>query len=191
MRKSKPVIKYRRKKQGKTSYKKRLNMLKSGLPRLVIRISSNEILVQCIEYFPDGDRVVFACHSKQLQKLGWKAHRTNAPAAYLIGYLCGKKVKEQKKKLIFDTNKSNITKGSNVYAALKGVLDAGLDVIHSEEIFPKLDRISGKHIEEYANKIKGTDAYNKQFSSYIKNGFSPEDIQKHFEEIKQKIDSKA
>lgn len=55
------------------------------------------------------------------------------------------------------------TKGSRVYAALKGIIDAGVNVPHSNEIFPKQERIIGKHIK---SKI---------------------DIEKHFNEIKEKI----
>jgi large subunit ribosomal protein L18 len=41
------------------------------------------------------------------------------------------------------------TKGNRIYAAVKGVVDAGVDVPHSPEIFPAEERISGKHIKEY------------------------------------------
>jgi len=34
---------------------------------------------------------------------------------------------------------------------LKGALDAGLNVPHSEEAFPSEDRLLGKHIEEHLN----------------------------------------
>ncbi|MBW3011260.1 50S ribosomal protein L18 [Candidatus Woesearchaeota archaeon] len=188
MRKTKPVMKYRRKRQAKTNYKKRLDLLKSSLPRIVIRISLNDVIIQGVEYAPDGDKILFSAHSKQLQKLGWKAHRSNLPTAYLTGYLCGKKAKDTKGEFILDLNKSNLSKGNKIYAALKGLLDAGLNVLHSEDIVPQPERLSGKHIEDYAKKIKDSDAYKKQFSAYLKQGFAPEEFTKHFEEIKQKIE---
>lgn len=189
MRKSKPTISYRRKRQSKTDYRKRLELLKSGLPRLIIRITSNDTLVQGIEYHPDGDRTIFLCNSRHLAKLGWAGCRKNMPAAYLTGLLCAKRFKDKEgRRFILDIAKSKLNKGNKLYAALKGVLDGGLDVIHSEDIVPSPERISGKHIAEYAKKIKDTEKYSRQFSSYIKQGFLPEDMQKHFEEIKQKIE---
>ena len=41
------------------------------------------------------------------------------------------------------------TRGNRVYAAIKGVVDAGVDVPHSPEIFPDDGRISGQHIKKY------------------------------------------
>ena len=54
-------------------------------------------------------------------------------------------------------------------------------------ILPSMDRIKGKHIAEYAKKLKGSDRYNRQFSSYNKNHMTPEDLPKHFDEAKEKI----
>ena len=82
-----------------------------------------------------------------------------------------------------------MTKGNKIYACLKGVLDAGLNVPHSIEILPPEDRLSGKHIEEYANKLKTEDAqkFEKVFALYIKGGLDPAHFSKHFKEIKEKI----
>jgi hypothetical protein len=61
---------------------------------------------------------------------------------------------------ILDIGLNPPVKGSRIYAALKGVLDAGLDIPHSEDVIPNDDRLSGKHIiagfEHYSNqKEKG------------------------------------
>ena len=39
-----------------------------------------------------------------------------------------------------------------VYAALKGMSDAGLDIPHSEDVYPEEDRLNGAHIDD---KIAG------------------------------------
>ena len=39
-------------------------------------------------------------------------------------------------------------KGGNLFAALKGMLDAGVDVPHGEEVIPSEDRLAGKHISD-------------------------------------------
>jgi large subunit ribosomal protein L18 len=41
------------------------------------------------------------------------------------------------------------TRGNRVYAAIKGVIDAGVDVPHGSEIFPDDERICGQHIKDY------------------------------------------
>ena len=38
------AVKFRRRREGKTDYKKRLNLLKSELPRFIVRISNKYIL---------------------------------------------------------------------------------------------------------------------------------------------------
>jgi large subunit ribosomal protein L18 len=36
-----------------------------------------------------------------------------------------------------------------LFAALKGAVDAGLDIPHDPAIFPSQDRIMGKHIDKF------------------------------------------
>ena len=87
-------VPFRRKREGKTNYKKRLKILLHRKPRLVIRKSLNSIIAQIVEYNADGDKVVLSAHSKELGKFGWKPNKGNLPSAYLIGLLIGKKAKE-------------------------------------------------------------------------------------------------
>lgn len=54
---------------------------------------------------------------------------------------------------IADIGLSASTHGNRVYAAIKGIVDAGVDVPHSSEIFPDDERIRGEHIKEHT----GTD----------------------------------
>nr|AJS12710.1 50S ribosomal protein L18P [uncultured archaeon] len=80
--------------------------------------------------------------------------------------------------------------GWNCHAVLKGVIDSGLKIPVNEEILPSEERVSGKHIQDYCSKIKGTDNYNRQFSGYLKNKVNPDEITKNFEEVKRKIGAK-
>ncbi len=147
------AVKFRRKRAGKTNYKSRLALLKSKLPRLVVRKSNKYILGQVINYDVKGDRTVFSVSSAALKKLGWKYSCKNLPAAYLTGLLVGKKAKESKiDKAVFDHGLYTSTKESKLYSFLKGVVDAGLNVEHSDKNLPSEDRISGKHIFEYLKK---------------------------------------
>ena len=40
------------------------------------------------------------------------------------------------------------TKGSRIFASLKGILDAGIDIPHNEEVLPSEERIKGEHIDK-------------------------------------------
>lgn len=141
---------YKRKKLGKTNYKKRLIYLKSDLPRLVIRKSLKNIWAQIVEYTPGGDKTLLSAHTKELKKnYDWNAKR-NTPTAYLLGLLIGKKAKQKNiKKVILDAGIKQPVKGSLVYGFLKGVTDSTLEIPHSKEVFPSEERISGKHIKNF------------------------------------------
>ena len=90
------VTQFRRRREGKTNYKKRLAMLKSGSHRLVVRKTNQHVMVQLIEYNPKGDKTIVHVNSKILENLGWKAGKKSVPAAYLTGLLAGTKAKEKK-----------------------------------------------------------------------------------------------
>ena len=62
---------YKRRRLGKTNYKKRLQLLSSGIPRLVVRKSLNYIRAQIIEFDKKGDKTVASANSRELKKLGF------------------------------------------------------------------------------------------------------------------------
>lgn len=163
---AKYVVQYRRRRSGKTSYKRRLNLLKSGNSRIVARFSNKHAIAQVIDYKPDGDIVVASAHSSELKKFGWKFNTGNLPAAYLTGLLCGLKVlKKGKKGAVLDTGLMPPIIGSKIYAALKGAVDSGLDISHDPKIFPSDERIRGEHIAKYKDN----------------------DISENFDKVKEKI----
>jgi len=184
------ILPYRRKREGKTDYRRRLALLKSRSPRLIVRKTSTKIIAQIAEFTPKGDKIIVTADSLQLTKMGWKGSRKNIPAAYLVGMMAGKKAQQKGvKKAILDSGMITTTKGSRIYAALKGAKDSGLKIDAEESILPPQDRIEGKHIQKYAEAMKkeAQEAYSKRFSQYIKDGITPEDITKQFEQIKAKI----
>ncbi len=177
------VIPYRRKREGKTDYRKRIRFISSNKPRLIIRKSLKNISLQIVEFHPNGDKVLLAICSSELKKYGWKANTSNLPSAYLSGLLLGLKAKKEKiNEVILDIGLYTSVKGSVLYAAMKGAVDAGLNVPHSDEVLPSEDRIKGIHIANYAKLAK-----EPQFLQYKKDKFNPEELPKHFEDIKTKI----
>lgn len=182
------TVAYRRKRELKTDYKARLGMLKSRQPRLVIRKSNNNIVTQIIDYHADGDKILVSATAKDLAKLGWKSHPANMPSAYLTGMLLAKKALKAKiKEAIVDFGLFTPKVGGKLYAAVKGAVEGGLKIPHDAKVLPSNDRVQGKHIADYASKIKSTPVYQKQFSACIKAGFTPEDMPKSVEQMKKKI----
>ncbi len=183
-------VKFRRIREGKTRYNKRLKLVKSGKPRLVVRRFANTILAQIVVYHPEADETVVSASTADLKRLGWKAHGGNVPAAYLVGYLVAKRaIAKGVKEAVLDIGFATPVRGTAPFAVLKGAIDAGLDVPHNEAAFPSEDRINGEHIAAYAKKLKeeDPDRYKRQFSKYLEKGLNPEDLPKHFEEIFEKV----
>lgn len=142
------TVPYRRKREGKTNYKKRLELLKGKEARLVVRRTNKHIIMQLVEYHPDGDKILLGVSSKVLESMGWAHSGKNIPAAYLTGLLLGKTAATKKiTKAHLDLGLRTPIIGSRLYAALKGAIDAGLDVPASKEVFPTEERIAGKHIQ--------------------------------------------
>lgn len=173
------ALQFRRKRKGLTNYKKRLKLILSGKPRILVRISSNRILGQVIQYEKKGDKVVCSAVSSELRKLGWNCGLKNVPAAYLTGLLLAKKAKEKGAKTgVADIGFHTSVNGSRVYAFVKGLADGGMSVAASDDVLPPDERIKGQHISAYAKKSKG-----HQFSK------SPgsSEIEKVFEQVKEKL----
>lgn len=148
---------HRRRREAKTNYVKRLALVKSRLPRMVIRKSNKNIVVQFTEFAPVGDKILFGTSSFMLQKkFGWPAKR-NCWTAYLTGLFAATGAKKNGvTKFVVDMGMHSPTKGSVVFAALKGAVDAGLETSFKEENVPseklKSANDSIKHIFEDVKK---------------------------------------
>ena len=78
----------------------------------------------------------------------WGHTTSNTSAAYLTGLLAGKRAVDAGiTEGVFDIGRQVPVKGSKVFAAIKGVQDAGIDCYVSEEKFPDESRIMGAHID--------------------------------------------
>lgn len=98
-------------------------------------------------------------------------------------------------KAILDVGLARTTTGARVFGVLKGAVDGGIAVPHSDKRFPgynkesgKLnakahrDHIFGKHVADYLKLVKEEASSNPdeqvhQFSQYIKAGVSPDSIE--------------
>jgi large subunit ribosomal protein L18 len=121
-------------------------MLMSRRDFVTVQISNENTLVQIHKPQMTGDKVVASAHSRFLISKGWKGSRKNVPAAYLTGYYAGKKA------LSHGTKEVILYSGTRKYtqrmaAALKGAIDAGLQIPADVETLPSQERITGEHLK--------------------------------------------
>lgn len=161
-------MQFRRRREGKTNYLKRRDMLKSESPRVVFRRTNRYVIAQYVTSHEAKDKVEIGVTSKDLKKFGWPKEASgnlkSIPASYLTGMLMGKKIQKEKKKVpILDLGIISPVHKTRAYAFLKGLIDSGLEMkTKKDEAFPEEERINGKHLKE--------------------------DFSKTFEEIKSKIE---
>jgi len=159
-------VKFRRVRSGRTDYRARKQLLISKKPRLVIRKSSKNTQVQLVLPGKDGDITIASANTSDLKKYGYTGGTGNITAAYLTGLLLGHRAKKAGyKEAILDTGKYHTTHGSRLFAALKGAVDASIEIPHDASVFPSEDRIMGKHVDAFRNT----------------------NISAQFEQVKQKI----
>jgi len=138
-------VPFRRRRDGTTNYRYRDRLLRSGLPRAVVRRSLRSTSVQFIEFDPAGDRIIASANALELKKIGWQGSLSNTGAAYFTGFLAGSRAKSKKvERAVLDIGLQTPAKGSKVFSALKGVLDAGIDIPHGPDILPSDQRIKAK-----------------------------------------------
>lgn len=141
------AVKFRRRREGKTDYRKRLNLLKGGKTRLVVRRTNTRTIVQFVDFGLTGDVVRAAATSTELKKFGWVSAHSNTPSSYLAGLLAAKRaVKAGVEEAVLDVGLSKPVKGGGLFAALKGALDGGVEIPHAQEVLPPQERIHGGHI---------------------------------------------
>lgn len=142
-------VPFRRRREGRTDYRRRLRLLRSGRVRAVVRKSLNQTQVQIVEYTERGDRILVSAVSNELRDLGWTGTTGNVPAAYLTGLLAGRRAaKAGITAAVLDLGIQKPVHGGRVFAAAKGLVEGGVEVPHGEGVFPSEDRLHGSHLPE-------------------------------------------
>ncbi len=140
-------VPFRRRREGKTDYRRRLKLLLSREPRVVVRKSNKYIRIQLVSADKLGDKTFVAAISSELGRYGREGGKCNTSTAYLTGLLFGKKAKKAGfDDAILDIGLHTPVHGSNVYAALKGAIDSGMTIPHDPAVFPSDEHIRGEHI---------------------------------------------
>jgi len=209
------------------------NKYNSPKYRLVIRFTNTDVICQIVYAKISGDIVMTAAYAHELKEYGIPVGLTNYAASYATGLLLARrhlkklglaklyvgkedvngedfKVTPNEKGprpflALLDLGLSRTTTGSRVFGALKGALDGGLNVPHSDSRFfgydtsaKKLDpaklrkAIFGGHVADYMKILsaKKPEKFKKQFSRYIKAGITPNKIEQMYKNAHQKIREK-
>jgi len=203
--------------------------------RLVVRITNTRVITQIVNATLTGDEITCAAYSDELTRYGVKLGHKNYAAAYCTGLLLARRVLQQfglDKKYggvtevtgewhenvpeedddpnpltaYLDIGLARASTGANIFAVLKGAVDGGLNVPHSERRFrgwdssandgegdydPEVhrDSIFGKPVADYMRLLKeeNEEAYQKQFSRYIKEGINADDLEEIYRKAHEAI----
>merc|ERR1719226_445815 len=171
--------------------------------RLIVRFTNSRIIFQVAYATIIGDKVISQADSKELANYGIPAGHTNYAAAYATGLLIARRtlkhfgldqtikgkaeldgaeyhVEEEETdqrpfKCILDVGLQRTCVGHRMWGALKGAVDGGLHVPHSNKLFPGFkpadekgadpeydaeahkERIFGGHVKEYMEMMAEED----------------------------------
>ncbi len=147
--------------KNKTNYKKRLILLKGNSPRLAVRKTNKYIILQIIKSENAQDKILYSATTKELLEKGWpeskKGSLKSLAASYLGGLMLGKKAAALKERIVLDTGLIPSTKGSRIYAVVKGIADAGMNIAYDKKVIPSKEKIEeqNKIGKDIFSKIKG------------------------------------
>jgi large subunit ribosomal protein L5e len=191
--------------------------------RMIVRFTNKDIICQIAYARIEGDVIVGAAYSHELPRYGVKVGLTNYAAAYCTGLLLGRRILEKFKldsiyqgqtevtgeqfqvesvdgqpgafRCFLDVGLARTTTGARIFGALKGAVDAGLDIPHGVKRFPGYDgeskefhadvhrkHIFGQHIADYMKLLQQDDdeSFKKQFSQFIKNGITADLVEEMY-----------
>jgi len=144
-------VPFRRRREGKTDYYRRSKLVVAESPRMVVRKTNSHIIIQLVLAGMGGDFTLVSANSRELVSYGYKGALSNTPASYLTGALFAvRALNADQEHAILDIGLNRATLGARVFAALKGAVDAGLDIPYGESVIPPEERLKGAHIAKYA-----------------------------------------
>lgn len=188
--------------------------------RMIVRFTNKDIVCQIAYARIQGDVVVTSAYAHELPRYGVRVGLTNYAAAYCTGLLLARRHLKKLKlddtykgteevtgemyevedaegqpgafRCVLDVGLKRTSTGARVFGAMKGAVDGGLDIPHSESRFPGYNRedkkfdasvhrnhIFGLHVAEYMRTLKDDDeeAYKRHFSRFIAEGLTADSIE--------------
>ncbi|PIA29678.1 hypothetical protein AQUCO_05800057v1 [Aquilegia coerulea] len=200
---------------------------KYGTPkyRFVVRFTNKDVIAQIVSATITGDMILASAYAHELPRYGLDVGLTNYAAAYCTGLLLARRVlktlemdeeyegnveatgedfsiepTESRRpfRALLDVGLIRTTTGNRVFGALKGALDGGLDIPHSDKRFAgfkkeekQLDAevhrkyVYGGHVAAYMKTLMEDepDKYQSHFCEYIKRGIEPEGIEELYKKV--------
>jgi len=205
------------------------NKYNSPRYRMVVRMTNKDIICQIVYAKIVGDVTICAAYSHELPKYGLEVGLTNYAACYCTGLLCARRLlkkleldedyegctepdgemflveQEGEKRpftCVLDVGLVRTTTGNRVFGALKGAVDGGLNIPHSEKRFPGYDRegkefdaethkkyIFGGHVAEYMELLEEEDPerYQSQFAKFIEKEIEGDGLEEMYQGVHEKI----
>lgn len=193
--------------------------------RFVVRFTNKDIVAQIISANISGDLVLASAYAHELPRYGLEVGLTNYAAAYCTGLLLARRVLKKLEmdaeyegnveatgedfsvepgesrrpfRALLDVGLVRTTTGNRVFGALKGALDGGLDVPHSEKRFAGFSKdskqldadihrkyIYGGHVAAYMGTLieDEPEKYQTHFSEYIKKGIEADGIEELYKKV--------
>jgi len=198
--------------------------------RLVVRVLNKDIICQIAYATLKGDCILESAYSHELPHFGVKVGLTNYSAAYCTGLLLARRVLKKLNlseayfgnkdvngaeyqvqenddgprpfRCFLDTGLARTTTGAKIFGALKGAVDGGLQIPHSQRRFPGYDEeskslnaevhrnyIFGKHVSEYMAYLVEEDpeSYKRHFATFLKEGLDSEKLEGMYKAAHKKI----
>ncbi|XP_073271259.1 large ribosomal subunit protein uL18-like [Primulina huaijiensis] len=193
--------------------------------RFVVRFTNKDIIAQVVSASIAGDHILAAAYSHELPNYGLEVGLTNYAAAYCTGLLLARRVLKKLEmdedyegnveatgedysvepaesrrpfRALLDVGLLRTTTGNRVFGALKGALDGGLDIPHSDKRFAGFDKSSkqldpevhrkyiyGGHVASYMNNLMEDEPekYQSHFSRFIKKGIESENMEEMYKKV--------
>ncbi|KAJ6855757.1 60S ribosomal protein L5 isoform X1 [Populus alba x Populus x berolinensis] len=193
--------------------------------RFVVRFTNKDIIAQITSASISGDIVLASAYSHELPRYGLEAGLTNYAAAYCTGLLLARRVLKMLEmddeyegnveatgedfsvepadsrrpfRALLDVGLLRTTTGNRVFGALKGALDGGLDIPHSDKRFAgfakdnkQLDAevhrkyIYGGHVAAYMRTLMEDEPekYQSHFSEYLKRGIDADGMEALYKKV--------
>ncbi|XP_047336178.1 60S ribosomal protein L5-1-like [Impatiens glandulifera] len=193
--------------------------------RFVVRFSNKDIVAQIVSATIAGDNVLAAAYAHELPHYGLEVGLTNYAAAYCTGLLLARRVLKMLEmddeyvgnveasgedfsvepaesrrpfRALLDVGLIRTTTGNCVFGALKGALDGGLDIPHSDKRFAGFSKeskqldadlhhkyIYGGHVAAYMRTLieDEPEKYQTHFSKYIKQGVDADSIEELYKKV--------
>ncbi|KAG5567148.1 hypothetical protein RHGRI_002646 [Rhododendron griersonianum] len=193
--------------------------------RFVVRFTNKDIVAQITSATIAGDMILAAAYAHELPHFGLEVGLTNYAAAYCTGLLLARRVLKMLEmddeyqgnveatgedfsvepaesrrpfRALLDVGLIRTTTGNRVFGALKGALDGGLDIPHSDKRFAGFSKdnkqldaeihrkyIYGGHVAAYMGTLMEDEPekYQTHFSRFIKKGVESDGIEEMYKKV--------